>query len=61
MTRGDTSLESVRKKINIRHKWLGILGLWGLEIIIRLFLFDCNLGGELSARHLSFVIAGLSP
>lgn len=31
-------------KINIRHKWPGILGLWGLGIIILLSLFDC--GGD---------------
>lgn len=31
-------------KINIRHKWQGILGLWGLGIIILLSLFDCGGG-----------------
>lgn len=36
-------------KINIRHKWPGILGLWGLGIIIRLSLFDCG-GGIISIQ-----------
>lgn len=45
-------------KINIRDKWPGILGLLGLEIIIRPSLFDWGGGLGLSPGYLPFIMAG---